>query len=109
MPCCSFQLTAKSLYGFDDVPADAPGLMDNLLQLNVYFQSLNVRQIEEDPTYGPIQLIYALGGALSLYLGISLSMIFEVIELLFDICINLFTYCALSGRHNKKPADGRTQ
>ena len=34
-------------------------------------------------------LVSALGGALSLYLGISVAMFFEVIELLIDILINL--------------------
>ncbi len=30
----------------------------------------------------------AVGGALSLYLGISIAMFFEIIELLIDFCIN---------------------
>jgi hypothetical protein len=36
-------------------------------------------------------LISALGGALSLYLGISIAMVFEVIELVIDFVINLAT------------------
>ena len=30
---------------------DGPGLKDNLLQITVYFQSLNVKRIVEDPKY----------------------------------------------------------
>ena len=32
----------------------------------------------------------ALGGAVSLYLGISLAMMFEVIELVIDVVVNIF-------------------
>ena len=32
----------------------------------------------------------ALGGAISLYLGISFAMVFEVIELIIDILMNCF-------------------
>jgi hypothetical protein len=34
-------------------------------------------------------LISALGGALSLYLGISIAMFFEVIEIIIDFLINI--------------------
>ena len=34
----------------------------------------------------------ALGGAISLYLGISFAMVFEVIELIVDFFTNCFTY-----------------
>jgi hypothetical protein len=34
----------------------------------------------------------ALGGALSLYLGVALAMIFEVIELFIDFFSNLYEY-----------------
>ena len=36
--------------------------------------------------------MYAIGGAMALYLGISLSMLFEIIELFLDIMINLFRF-----------------
>ena len=32
----------------------------------------------------------ALGGAVSLYLGISLAMMFEVLELIVDVFVNFF-------------------
>ena len=40
----------------------------------------------------------ALGGALSLYLGISIAMFFEVIEFLFDLCLNAYYYTAKGKR-----------
>lgn len=52
--------------------------------------------------------ITALGGALSLFLGISLSMVFEVIEFLIDLCLNFFAYFskskpAKSGKPKNEP------
>ena len=41
-------------------------------------------------------MLSALGGSLSLYLGISVSMMFEVLELLVDILTALFSFCAAS-------------
>ena len=38
----------------------------------------------------------AIGGSLSLYLGISVSMMFEVLEFLVDIMISLFSFCKMS-------------
>ena len=38
-------------------------------------------------------LVSALGGSLSLYLGISLSMVFEVLEFIVDVVIGLFQSC----------------
>ena len=38
----------------------------------------------------------AIGGSLSLYLGISISMMFEELEFLVDIFIALFAFCAAS-------------
>ena len=46
-----FQNTAKVRFGFVNETDDGPGLKDNLLQINVYFQSLNVRRIVENPKY----------------------------------------------------------
>jgi len=37
-----------------------------------------------------------LGGALSLFLGISLSMVFEVIELIIDVILNVCLLCFVS-------------
>ena len=39
-------------------------------------------------------MIAALGGSMSLYLGISISMLFEVFELIIDLLIAIFTFCA---------------
>ena len=45
--------------------------------------------------------ISALGGALSLFLGISLSMIFEIVELIIDIVLNIGLYLYWSSPKGK--------
>lgn len=45
-------------------------------------------------------MVSALGGALSLYLGISIAMFFEVLELFVDIFLNFGLYFA-QGRDGK--------
>ena len=100
-------------------------MAENLLQVNVFFQSLNVQTITEMPKY-PVShvrncvhihqrilkisnascsisgfkifqtfksVVSSLGGALSLYLGISLAMLFELLELVIDIFIGLTPFC----------------
>jgi hypothetical protein len=37
-------------------------------------------------------LISALGGSLGLFTGIAIIMLFEVLELLWDISVNIWTY-----------------
>ena len=77
-------------YGFKDGTGQ-PQVDDNLLMVQVYFNSLNVQRVQESPTYqfADGSLMSSLGGAMSLYLGIALAMIFEVIELFIDFIINM--------------------
>ena len=64
-------------------------IQQNLLKVDVYLKSMETRTVVESPTYEFNSMLYALGGAISLFLGISLSMIFEVLELLIDIFLNM--------------------
>ena len=100
----SLQLTAATAYGYPEAAeGDAKGeedMKENLLSVIVYFQSLNIRYIEESIKYDIIAVIYAVGGSISLFLGISIAMIFEVFELMLDCLINLFFHC--SGSQEKK-------
>ena len=96
-PSKQYEATAASLYGYQNVPSDVPGLSDNLLQINVYFKTLNVKRVGETAVYDSLfgsSFVAALGGALSLFLGISLSMVFEVLEFIVDLLLNLCVYCA---------------
>ena len=92
-------MSAASAYGYPDVHPGDTQVRENLLLLKVFFQSLNIRNIKESIKYDLITSIYAVGGAISLYLGMSISMLFEVFELIVDWLFNLFTYC--SGKNRK--------
>ena len=68
-------------------------LAENLLRFDIYFQTLNVQNISESPTYDSYTLMSSLGGAASLYLGLATYMILEVIEFIIDVGLNLLAYC----------------
>ena len=62
------------------------------MKVNVFMKTKNVKHIVETPTYDFITTLYAIGGAVSLFLGVSISMLFEVLELFADIIINLANF-----------------
>ena len=80
------QATAASSYcnGCKD-PAE------NLIKINVFFGTLNQHIVEDKIDYaiGDGSLINALGGCLSLWLGISFCNLFEILELILDLLGNL--------------------
>ncbi|CAL4121688.1 unnamed protein product, partial [Meganyctiphanes norvegica] len=77
---------------------------DNLLALNVYFKSLNTYNIEQEADYEDwSDIVSSLGGALSLYLGISIILVFEVLEFLIYLIINTGLYCV--GNYQSKSSD----
>lgn len=51
------------------------------LSAKVYYKTLDVKLIVESPKYSTEGLVAALGGAMSLYLGIAIIMIFELFEM----------------------------
>ena len=57
-------------------------VQENYLQINVFFEEKSVERIEEKPKTDFPQFLSNLGGAVSLYLGVSLVAIFEVLEVL---------------------------
>ncbi|XP_028411245.1 degenerin deg-1-like isoform X2 [Dendronephthya gigantea] len=62
----------------------------NMLQLNVFFNELNYEKIEEQFSYGTINLLADVGGQLGLWIGISVITVCELIELIvmfFTVCV----------------------
>ena len=55
-------------------------VQDNLMQVNIYYGSLDVDTVYEEPEFTFLTFLSGLGGALSLYLGISFIQVFEVVE-----------------------------
>ncbi len=62
-------------------------LQTNYLRLEIYFQTLNVRVESEEAKYSFDSAFAALGGSLSLYLGIAIIMCFELLELGYEIVV----------------------
>ena len=108
------QPVAKQKYGFDDSSTDGPSISNNLVQVNVYFDSLSEELISSNILYTVGVLIISsrclncllyfqgsslmsgIGGVLSLYLGISIAMVFEIVEIFLDLFGNVLNW--MSGK-----------
>ena len=108
------QPVAKQKYGFDDSSTDGPSISNNLVQVNVYFDSLSEELISSNILYTVGALIISsrclncllyfqgsslmsgIGGVLSLYLGISIAMVFEIVEIFLDLFGNVLNW--MSGK-----------
>ena len=107
-----FQPVAKQKYGFDDSSTDGPSMSNNLVQVNVYFDSLSEELISSNILYTVgvfilssrcvncllqgSSLMSGIGGVLSLYLGISIAMVFEIVEIFLDLVGNVLNW--MSGK-----------
>ena len=62
-----------------------------MIKLNIFYSTLNEKIIEDkiDYSIGDGSLFSALGGCLSLWLGISFCNLFEILELLLDLLGNI--------------------
>lgn len=63
---------------------------DDYLRLDVYFMSLNVKTITETARYTVTTFISAIGGSLGVWVGFSVCMLFELLELAVDLGISCF-------------------
>ena len=62
-----------------------------MIKLNIFYSTLNEKIIKDKIDYaiGDGSLFNALGGCLSLWLGVSFCNLFEIIELLLDLLGNI--------------------
>ncbi|XP_059085144.1 degenerin-like protein asic-1 isoform X3 [Tigriopus californicus] len=101
-----FQDEAREQYGFAETKPNETSLEQNLVKIRVFFNSLNIQHVTESPKYSWSDgtMISALGGALSLYLGISVVMAIEFLEFLIDVILNVYSF----GIRGKKVKDQTT-
>ena len=87
------------------------GIIREYVMADLYYQTLNVKTVEEEPVYTVMRLVIiiflvlvvyhgdifqtsslvsALGGAFSLYLGIAIILLFELLELAVQITLKLW-------------------
>ena len=81
-----FQATAAR-----DYCSDCKDPAKNLIKINIFYSTLNEHKIEDRIDYAVKDgsLFNALGGCLSLWLGISFCNLFEILELLLDLLGNV--------------------
>ena len=67
-----------------------------MIKLNIFYSTLNEKIIKDkkDYAFGDGSLFNALGGCLSLWLGVSFCNLFEILELLFDLVGNFLNRIA---------------
>ena len=65
-------------------------LKRNLVAFNIYFDDLIVTSIDEQPTVSENDLKSNIGGALSLYIGISIVSLCQFIEIFIKLVIVCF-------------------
>ncbi|XP_070563559.1 uncharacterized protein [Ptychodera flava] len=61
------------------------GAMQNLVKVEVYYESLTVAIVTEEPAYDREDLTSDIGGLLGLYIGISAITLFESLEFFIDV------------------------
>ena len=64
--------------------------MGNFLELSVYFETFASVRVQEEPEFTFSGLLSAIGGAVSLYLGLSLVTMCEVVEMLCVVVAKLY-------------------
>ncbi|XP_040571156.1 epithelial sodium channel subunit gamma-like isoform X2 [Lepeophtheirus salmonis] len=68
-------------------PVDSLLRKRDYVRADVFFESLNVLSVKTNPKYNIDSFFAGLGGALSFYMGIAIIMVFEALELIFDILV----------------------
>jgi hypothetical protein len=58
---------------------------NSVIQMYVYYNYLHYSQLDELPKYTPIKLVSNIGGALGLFLGVSILSLLELVELIIEI------------------------
>nr|XP_035945634.1 amiloride-sensitive sodium channel subunit delta isoform X2 [Halichoerus grypus] len=74
--------------------SQSPGLRSNVAKVNIFYQELNYRTVDETPVYSVPQLLSATGSLWSLWFGSSVLSVLELLELLLDaIALTLLRGC----------------
>uniref|UniRef100_A0A2K5RGP4 Sodium channel epithelial 1 subunit delta n=1 Tax=Cebus imitator TaxID=2715852 RepID=A0A2K5RGP4_CEBIM len=70
--------------GEQRLPRQSHGQRSNLAKMNIIYQELNYRSVQEAPLYSVPQLLSAMGSLCSLWFGASVLSLLELLELLLD-------------------------
>ncbi|XP_029801812.1 amiloride-sensitive sodium channel subunit delta [Suricata suricatta] len=64
--------------------SSSQSLRSNMAKVNIFYQELNYRTVDETPIYSVPQLLSAMGSLWSLWFGSSVLSVLELLELLLD-------------------------
>ena len=70
---------------FNNKSINSHGAKESFINLIVFYESLSYRLLNEYPEMNVVSLLASIGGNLSLFLGINLFSLFEVIDLFIEI------------------------
>ena len=65
-------------------------IKENMMQLKIYFSSMNHERIKHKPTFNLATLVANIGGCMGLFVGASVITLFEIVELLLFCCRRMF-------------------
>ncbi|XP_060580389.1 FMRFamide-activated amiloride-sensitive sodium channel-like [Ruditapes philippinarum] len=60
---------------------------NNFVKVVIYFEDLNYQKITEEPFYTTVRFICDIGGAMGLFIGVSVLSMFEILQLIFEVII----------------------
>ena len=66
---------------------------DTYLNLNIYYPSLEYTQITESPKTSPYDLLAQLGGALGMFVSLSVFTLVEILEITFLMVYHFLFHC----------------
>ena len=72
-----------------DMPSEEE-MRKNILEVDIFFQTMRVTTIEEDWDFPPFEMVSACGGIMGLFLAASIMGVLEILDLFAAIAIVLF-------------------
>ncbi|XP_064617274.1 acid-sensing ion channel 4-B-like [Liolophura sinensis] len=76
----------------------------NFLKVNIFYRDMNYEDIKEEPSYSDSQFYSDLGGTAGLFLGLSVLSLFELAQLIMEVCEwSLERLCGHDPKEVQKP------
>ncbi|XP_060082850.1 amiloride-sensitive sodium channel subunit beta-like [Ylistrum balloti] len=76
----------------------------NFLKLDIYYESLNYELVEETPEIEDAQFASDVGGALGLWIGLSILSLFELVQLFVECCDYAHHRCTKRNAYRERQA-----
>ncbi|XP_062617799.1 amiloride-sensitive sodium channel subunit alpha-like [Saccostrea cucullata] len=81
--CEKFPLKCERIV---NLSVDPRSLGLNFLKVNIYYEDLNYEDFQEEPEIATAQFASDVGGAIGLWIGLSILAIFEVVQFFVELC-----------------------